>query len=175
MTDLGDLGQGHSEAFAINDAGQVVGYGCWDLCDNGQGHDDMLHAFLWAHGEMTDLGTLGGSYSRANDINAGGEVVGHAFRTGEDNISEIEMSGRPVLWQPEPDNTAPTVNAGADREVEVGQPVSVTFTLADATANGPRPGTCHGVTPRPSGPPRRPPIRSRRATPTIRPAHTGSS
>jgi len=47
------------------------------------------------------------------------------------------MSGRPVLWQPEPDNTAPTVNAGADREVEVGQPVSVTFTLADATANGP--------------------------------------
>ncbi|PYP22578.1 MAG: hypothetical protein DMD55_19190, partial [Gemmatimonadetes bacterium] len=92
MTDLGDLGRGHSEAFAINDAGQVVGYGCWDLCDNGQGHDDMLHAFLWAHGEMTDLGTLGGSYSRANDINAGGEVVGHAFRTGEDNISEIEMS-----------------------------------------------------------------------------------
>src|SRR5207249_9839948 len=128
---------GHGGEGGIGEAGQGVGYGGRDLCDKGQGHDDMLHAFLWAHGEMTDLGTLGGSYGRADDINAGSDVVGHAFRTGEDNISEIEMSGRPVLWQPEPDNTAPTVNAGADREVEVGQPVSVTFTLADATANGP--------------------------------------
>jgi probable HAF family extracellular repeat protein len=59
MTDLGTLG-GFSGAEAINAAGQVVGWS-----------DDVLgrqHAFLWEDGTMTDLGTLGGDGSAANEL-----------------------------------------------------------------------------------------------------------
>jgi probable HAF family extracellular repeat protein len=50
-----------------------------------------LHAFLWPNGRMIDLGTLGGAYSYAADINDHGQVVGYTnIVTGE---------GRPFLWE----------------------------------------------------------------------------
>ena len=55
MTDLGTLGGLRSAAYAINDAGQVVGH-----ANTADGAD---HAFLWQDGRMTDLGTLGGRTS----------------------------------------------------------------------------------------------------------------
>src|SRR5262245_60053990 len=79
MLDLGTLGGGGSEAFGINDLGQVVGQS-----ETGRGHRE-LHAFVWTRGardgvkgnrEMKDLGTLGGDASQANDINDLGEIVG---------------------------------------------------------------------------------------------------
>ena len=78
MVDLGTLVQGGvSEAAAVNDNGQVVGWGT-----SGGGE----HAFLWTPtapnattGAMTDLGTLGGSTSRARGINGLGQVVGESY------------------------------------------------------------------------------------------------
>ena len=69
LTDLGTLGGPYSEAFGINDAGQIVGEA---LNASGQ-----RRAFLYENSVMTDLGAkTGGSYSRAYGVNQHGDVAG---------------------------------------------------------------------------------------------------
>jgi probable HAF family extracellular repeat protein len=69
MADLLTLGGSCTDAYAINDRGQVVGQ------SNLLG-DTESHPFLWEHGTMTDLHTLGGTYGYAAWLNNVGEVVG---------------------------------------------------------------------------------------------------
>jgi probable HAF family extracellular repeat protein len=68
-----------SRGFGINEAGLVVGDSTFP--GNGVvigGRQPVSRAALFKEGSATDLGTLknGGSYSRANSINAAGQVVG---------------------------------------------------------------------------------------------------
>jgi probable HAF family extracellular repeat protein len=90
------LGAGRSSnAPAVNDAGQVAGYGT-------VGGSTYNHAFLWdaTHG-VTDLGTLlNSSTSKATNINAGGQVVGtsggRAFLW--DSLKGMQDLGVSSLW-----------------------------------------------------------------------------
>lgn len=78
---LGGLGGAFSFSVAINDSGQVAGYGT-----TGTG---QTNAFLWSPSAgMTDLGILPGDYSSlATALNAAGEVVGD---------SQVVQNGRIV-------------------------------------------------------------------------------
>ena len=77
--------EGSSEALAINDAGQIVG---WSATTAGL---QPRHAVLWSAAYVIqDLGTLGGMNSEAVDINAAGLVIG---------MSDILTGGRhPFIW-----------------------------------------------------------------------------
>jgi probable HAF family extracellular repeat protein len=95
MTDLGTLGGDNSDAFDINDTGQVVG-----LAGTAEG---AIHAFITGPDGvgMTDLGTLGGGGSEASGINDAGQVVGgsataegqsHAFITGPNGVGMTDLN-----------------------------------------------------------------------------------
>src|SRR5688572_6714039 len=85
---LGTLGGTYSFGHAINDAGQVAGYGA--VTGNATDHAFRHDGTLGAGGVMRDLGTLGGTWSEGYGINTAGQVVGksnilastafHAFR-----------------------------------------------------------------------------------------------
>ena len=76
---LGVLPNGStSQALAVNDLGQIVGY-----ANTPVGTGTANHAVLWQSQSQTaytiqDLGTLGGANSSANAINGNGQVVGVA-------------------------------------------------------------------------------------------------
>src|SRR5262245_62230329 len=75
ITDLGTLGGTSSQAFALNNVGQVVGYAQ-------TARDEAAHAFVYDNGTMIDLGTLGGPSSAAVAINDSGLVAGSASVPG---------------------------------------------------------------------------------------------
>jgi probable HAF family extracellular repeat protein len=73
--DLGTLGGEQSDAYSINDIGQIVGWA--DSNDPHQGPHATLFT-LNAEAENIDLGTLGGPSSAASSNNSSGQIVGCA-------------------------------------------------------------------------------------------------
>ena len=73
LTDLGTLpGGANSQGTAINSQGAVVGGSENGLIDPLTGFPESV-ATLWKHGEIEDLGTLGGGFSIPNAINDRGQ------------------------------------------------------------------------------------------------------
>ena len=81
LIELGTLGSGSeyqtSYATGVNSNGQVVGYAS-------TGSLSQTHAFIYSNGVMQDIGTLGGGYSYAHDINDNSQVVGRSISTSND-------------------------------------------------------------------------------------------
>jgi probable HAF family extracellular repeat protein len=101
-------GNGSSGAWGINQAGQVVG-----MTHMWTGHGETWRPFVWQdlNGnysndypvEMVVLGTLGGWYGKANDINNQGVIVGHA-QTAAGTFGAFMVTPSNGVWKDPADN-----------------------------------------------------------------------
>jgi probable HAF family extracellular repeat protein len=102
LTDLGALHgkNNNSAAGSINARGWMTGQsqtGLFDPILNGPG----VHAVLWKHGHITDLGSLGGNASLGIYVNDAGQVIGLSDNTTPDPFSlfGIGVQIRTFLWE----------------------------------------------------------------------------
>ena len=101
LTDLGTLPHGYSSSAGwVNDAGMILG-------GSENGEIDPINdipeniAVVWRHGQITSLGTLGGSFSFGNAMNNRGQVVGLALNAIPDPFSFLGLGTQThaFLWQ----------------------------------------------------------------------------
>jgi probable HAF family extracellular repeat protein len=84
IRDLGTLDDGNnSDANAINDKGQVVGVSETTPNPDPELNFPPVHGFLWDHGVMRDLHTLGGKLSWALGVNNQGQIAGVSTLPGD--------------------------------------------------------------------------------------------
>jgi probable HAF family extracellular repeat protein len=85
-------GDAIAAAIAVNDRGQVAGGS--GSCGSGPGISPIfVHALLWQHGSVTDLGSLGGKINNvAYATNNSSEIVGASDLAGDNTVHAF-------LWQ----------------------------------------------------------------------------
>ena len=86
MENVAKYTKGTSRAFGINESGLVVG-------DSTFGNE-FSHAAVFSNGSATDLGILKGRgpYSRANDINSFGQVVGFSSQSPDSSAARAFLT-----------------------------------------------------------------------------------
>ena len=142
-TDLGTLPGGiGSQVNWISTDGLMAG-----ISDNGQ-QDPLnpalpqIHAVLWQHGGMTDLGTLpeGGYLSWPNAVNNRGEIVGYAYNTILDpnSLYGYGYQSRAFYWKNGVMQDLGTLGTGTDAVAlvinERGQVLGVSYVDSNPSA-----------------------------------------
>jgi probable HAF family extracellular repeat protein len=97
MRDLGTLGGPDSLAQAINDKGQISGFSYIDATPVKATGAPTQHLFLWEHGQMRDLGTLGGAQANVSSMNNRGEVVGNTNLQGDKTYHPFLWNGKALI------------------------------------------------------------------------------
>lgn len=101
MHDLGTLGGADTLEYAQNNLGQIIGVSYTNSTVNPATGYPTIDPYLWQHGHMTDLGTLGGHFGFANWINNQGEVTGQSDLTGDQNAQPfLSKDGQPMVKLP---------------------------------------------------------------------------
>jgi probable HAF family extracellular repeat protein len=123
MTDLGTLGGPNSiAAFPLNERGEVSGGAETSTPDpNGEdfcgfGTHLICLPFLWQHGVMTALPTLGGNNGVAGEISNRGQVVGDAENVARDPtcVAPQVLQFKPVVWEKGEVQELPTFSGDPD-------------------------------------------------------------
>jgi probable HAF family extracellular repeat protein len=78
MRDLQTLGGPDAWAFFVNERGQIAGESYTSATPNPVTGVPNLDPFLWQHGAMLDLGTLGGAFGQPAGLNNRGQVIGYS-------------------------------------------------------------------------------------------------
>src|SRR4051794_39087471 len=105
MRDLGTLGGNNAVAVAISEGGDVSGFSATDATVNETTGLPTIHPFLRRHGQMTDLGTLGGTFATTGSFDKGpwgqvmnehGQVIGTSFLAGDADWHAFVWDGRMI-------------------------------------------------------------------------------
>lgn len=115
VVNLSELAPGqYSNAYGIGPNGKVVGNFLTRV--NGDYYEE--HAYLYEDGALRDLGTLGGHFSTATDLNASDQVVGYSL-TGE--VDEMGFVNAAFVWDGVTMRNLGIVQASASKINESGQ------------------------------------------------------
>jgi probable HAF family extracellular repeat protein len=108
IKDLGSLGGNQNGANGINDRGEIVGFSLnttpdpfsiFDLLLGSSNGGTQTRAFLWQHGQMRDLGTLGGPDAAASLVNERGQIAGASYTSSKSNTGCFPLTTDPFLWE----------------------------------------------------------------------------
>src|ERR1700739_81428 len=124
-------------AIAINDHGQVAGAS--GVCSTFNVINGLylapMHALLWDHGKVTNLGSLGGSFgNQAHNMNNRGQVVGASDLTGDTVFHGFVWSQSTGMQDipPLPGDNYSVALAINDPGVVTGVSLDATFTILRA-------------------------------------------